>query len=151
MSKNRFITDSELFYASVDLIIAAKKTLVLIQPNLSNIEHLLEKINQLRINGVEVYIVTRPEDKDSSHRKALAFFEKIGCKIFTDPLVNGHVIIRDQDELLTSSADLSKTANDRFFDIGIYSNDKALVNKALEYAEKLIRIIDKKRKTASTS
>jgi len=148
MSKNRIITDTELFYAAMDLIIAAKKTLVLIQPNLSNIEHLLEKVNELRQKNVEVYIITRPEDKDISHKKALTFFEKIGCKMFTDPLVNSRIIIRDQDELLTSSAYLSKTANDRQFDIGIYSNDKGLVNKALEYAEKLIKIIDKKRRAA---
>ncbi|WEU41012.1 MAG: hypothetical protein OdinLCB4_003680 [Candidatus Odinarchaeum yellowstonii] len=151
MAKNKLITDNELFYAAVDLIIAAKKTLVLIQPNLSNIEHLLEKISQLRAKGVEVYIVTRPEDKDPSHKKALLFFEKAGCRIFTDPLINARIIIRDQAELLTSSAELSKTANDRFFDIGIYSNDSSLIDKALEYAEKLIRIIDKKKKTASTT
>ncbi len=151
MSKNRLIADNELFYASIDLIISAKKTLVLIQPNLSNIDHLLEKINQLRLKGVEVYIVTRPEDKDPSHKKSLLFFEKIGCRIFTDPLINGRIIIRDQDELLTSSADLSKTANDRYFDIGIKSNDKSLIDKALEYAEKLMRVIDKKRKSSSTA
>lgn len=149
MVKNRVVADSELFYATVDLILGSKKTLVLIQPNLSRIEHLLEKLQEIKKKGAEIYIVTKPEDKDSSHKKSLIFLENLGCKVFTDPMINGRLIIRDQDELLTSSADLSKTASDRNFDVGIRTNDKDLINKALDYAEKLMQVIDKKRKKHS--
>ncbi|MHA1835444.1 MAG: phospholipase D-like domain-containing protein, partial [Candidatus Odinarchaeia archaeon] len=143
MAKIKLINDVELFYAIADLVVSAKKTLVIIYPDLSNIEHLLEKIQDLRNREVDVYVVTRPHDSTPSHQKSISFLSKIGCKIFTDELVKARIIVCDQSRMLLSSADLSKTANDKSYDAGVLTTDKGVINATLDYAEKIMRIITK--------
>jgi phosphatidylserine/phosphatidylglycerophosphate/cardiolipin synthase-like enzyme len=146
MAKYKIVTDSELFYAISQLIVGSKKTLILIYPSLSKIEHLLEKIKDLTDKDVKVFIVTRKLSGDESHQNALEFLKKLNCKIFIDNNVNAKMLITDQKQLLTSSADISKTANDRDFDFGIVTNDNRLIEKSLNYIERVMQIIDKKRK-----
>ena len=146
MAKVRLVTDDLLYLAMNDIILATKKTLVLIFPTLNRTEPILERLAQLREKGVKIYVITRKSSPDPSHQVAVTVLEKMGCMVFLDELVRARVIISDQGQLLVSSASLSKTANDRSYDVGLVTNDKGTINKALDYAEKIMRIVTKRRK-----
>ncbi|MHA1409391.1 MAG: phospholipase D-like domain-containing protein [Candidatus Odinarchaeia archaeon] len=151
MAKIRLVTDEFLHLAMNDIILATKKTLVLIFPSLSKTEPILERLADLREKDVKIYVITRKSNPDPSHHVAITVLEKMGCFVFLDDLVRAKVIISDQGQLLVSSASLSKTANDRSYDVGVVTNDKGTINKALDYAEKIMQIVTKRKKKKEQS
>jgi phosphatidylserine/phosphatidylglycerophosphate/cardiolipin synthase-like enzyme len=116
------------------MITRTKKDLKVISPYIDT--SFLQEIFSRQSQGVTVMIVTRP-DKDFTGKDKIAALRYIKQYIKsnrkTNELVHSRVFIRDNEQALISSADITHDSLVGQFNAGVLLSDPSVIKKLLDY------------------
>ena len=162
LQKSYFIHTSPIYNKNIHVkeiydkirkgLMSANHTIRIISPY---IDMLYEDIIDLkkRNPSLTIKIITRPKKDIKGMRERIAKNALDLLKIATAgnlktlDIIHSRLIIIDDEELIISSADLTREGLFDEFNAGIYTNDKEAINNSLDYFENIWQIIQEKEDT----
>lgn len=136
--KAMFIPDDIITSVSIDMMIGAKKELIIVTPWIGSGHHGFDRLLDCINRGVSVKLVCRPiSENNSKHLDAVETLMKLGATVLFDPVLHAKMIITDSIALLVSSANLIFSSQGRNHEAGIVTEERQLIKPALEYLEEL--------------
>jgi len=127
-------TDRALHDETIRLIKNARKNLLVMTPyfDMEVLNEILAKID----SGVPVSIITREKGEFMGKDKKAAFehlHSRLGSNHKVNNLIHARMIVRDQEEALVSSADLSHDSLVGQFNCGLVCSDPKIIKKAVGF------------------
>jgi len=142
-SKSAFIPDDEITTITNELMKGAEKDLVIVTPWIGAGHHGFDRLLDCIHDGVSVKLFCRPPfEKEPSHFAAVERLQNLGAKTLFDPVLHAKMIVVDSSALLVSSANLVQTSQVRNHEAGIVTEEKEIVEYALEYLDGLEKRIE---------
>jgi len=127
-------TDRALHDETIRLIKNSRKNLLIMTPyiDMEVLNEILAKIS----SGVPVSIITREKGEFIGKDKKAAFehlHSRLGPNHRVNNLIHARMIVRDQEEVLVSSADLSHDSLVGQFNCGLVCSDPKIIKKAADF------------------
>jgi phosphatidylserine/phosphatidylglycerophosphate/cardiolipin synthase-like enzyme len=105
--------------------------------------------------GLVIKIIARPKSDIAGPREKIAknaieqLNKSTGGNVVTSKLVHSRLIIIDEDEMLVSSADLTRDSLFDEFNSGIWTRDKEAIGEATEFFDNLYEYCKESQKRPS--
>ena len=141
-TETKAIFDKDIYKYIDNLIDNTKNLLVITSPWIRDCDYLLDGLSDARNRGVSTIIITRPlRQNENSYEKNKQILEDLkirGVNVKFDSRLHGKAIISDNEQIIISSANLVGKSLLSNHEIGIWSNDKKIINDTYRYLERRV-------------
>lgn len=139
---SHFLTDIELSESINTIITESKDKLWICSPWIDDIVDIHNQLTNLRDNKVEIILLTRPAEINTTHYKALKDLKKKRFLIETNQYLHTKLIISGEKKMYIGFANMLKRSMTlksirRNFEAGIITEDQHLIQPAIEYFNRI--------------
>jgi len=139
---SQFLTDIKLSESINKIITESRDKLWICSPWIDDILNFHNQLTNLREKKVEIILVTRSAEINTTHYKALKDLKKKRFLIETNQYLHTKLIISDEKKMYIGSANMLKRSMTlesirRNFEAGIITEDQHLIQPAIEYFNRI--------------
>ncbi|MFW9993653.1 MAG: phospholipase D family protein [Candidatus Odinarchaeota archaeon] len=147
-----FLSNGQIHKKLIQLIDSSKEAIRIVSPWVSPTWEVTDALRKAKARGVRVTVITRPESESnqaskikSNHYDGIVKLASIGCEFITkeiyDEMLHDKFYLFDEEGVIITSANLTKSSLVRNSEVGIFTADSTVIKECKNKFEELKTLV----------